>query len=67
MNSAEKLFVEYWSLVIDQLGGSPSYSDLAELTHETQVELFGFCSCEDNEGNENPYSDCPSDNAERSR
>jgi len=67
MNSAEKLFVEYWSLVIDQLGGSPSYSDLAELTHETQVELFGWCVCEDNEGNENPYSDCPSDNAERSR
>ncbi len=59
MNKSEKLFVDYWSLVIDQLGGSPSYSDLAELTHETQVELFGFCSCEDNEGNENPYKDCP--------
>jgi hypothetical protein len=67
MNSAEKLFVEYWSLVIDQLGGSPSYSDLAELTHETQVELFGWCVCEDNEGNENPYSDCPSDDSERRR
>lgn len=59
MNSAEKLFVDYWSLVINQLGGSPSYEDLAELTHETQVELFGFCSCEDNEGNHNPYEDCP--------
>lgn len=35
------------------------WSDLAELTHETQVEEFGFCSCEDNEGNENPYADCP--------
>ena len=67
MNSAEKLFVEYWSLVIDQLGGSPSYSDLAELTHETQVELFGWCVCEDNEGNENPYADCPSDDSERRR
>lgn len=59
MNSAQKEFVDYWSLVIDQLGGSPSYDDLAELTHETQVELFGWCSCEDNEGNENPHSDCP--------
>ena len=35
------------------------WSDLAELTHETQVEEFGFCTCEDNEGNENPYADCP--------
>jgi hypothetical protein len=59
MNAQEKLFVDYWSLVIDQLGGSPSYEDMMELTHETQVELFGFCSCEDNEGNDNPYEDCP--------
>jgi hypothetical protein len=36
------------------------WSDLADLTHETQVENFGFCTCEDNEGNENPYADCPS-------
>jgi hypothetical protein len=34
------------------------WSDLAELTHKTQVEEFGFCCCEDNEGNENPYDDC---------
>jgi hypothetical protein len=38
---------------------SISWSELAELTHSTQVEKFGFCMCEDNEGNENPYSDCP--------
>ncbi len=59
MKQSEKLFVDYWGLVIDQLGGSPSESDLLELTHETQVALFNFCSCEDNEGNENPYADCP--------
>lgn len=29
------------------------------LTHVTQVAIFGFCWCEDNEGNENPYTDCP--------
>jgi hypothetical protein len=34
------------------------WSDLAELTHKTQVAEFGWCSCEDNEGNENPYDDC---------
>jgi len=36
-----------------------SWSELAELTHATQVEHFSFCLCEDNEGQENPYSDCP--------
>jgi hypothetical protein len=35
------------------------WSDLAELTHATQVKQFNFCSCEDNEGRENPYEDCP--------
>ena len=35
------------------------WSDLAELTHETQVEEFGFCFCEDNDDDENPYGDCP--------
>jgi hypothetical protein len=38
---------------------SISWGELAELTHATQVERFGFCMCEDNEGNENPFSDCP--------
>jgi len=36
-----------------------SWSELAELTHATQVEHFNFCLCEDNEGQENPYADCP--------
>ena len=34
-------------------------SELAELTHRTQVAIFGWCGCEDNAGNENPYADCP--------
>ncbi len=38
-----------------------SWSEVALLTHKTQVERFGWCSCEDNEGNENPYSDCTED------
>jgi hypothetical protein len=36
-----------------------SWAELAELTHTTQVERFNFCLCEDNEGKENPYNDCP--------
>lgn len=36
-----------------------SWSEIAELTHKTQVEKFGWCCCEDNEGNDNPYPDCP--------
>lgn len=36
-----------------------SWGELAELTHKSQVELFGFCTCEDNDQEENPYADCP--------
>jgi hypothetical protein len=39
---------------------SISWGELAELTHVTQVERFNWCSCEDNDGQENPYNDCPS-------
>jgi hypothetical protein len=38
---------------------SMSWGEIANLTHATQVEAFGFCMCEDNEGKENPYTDCP--------
>jgi hypothetical protein len=36
-----------------------SWSELADLTHETQVDKFGFCVCEDTEPHEHPYDDCP--------
>lgn len=36
-----------------------SWSELANLTHETQVATFGWCSCEDNDGDDMPYDDCP--------
>ena len=36
-----------------------SYGELADFTHPLQVAVFGWCSCEDNEGKENPYADCP--------
>ena len=52
-------FTEEAGKLYCSLHRSLSYQELAELTHETQVERFGFCSCEDNEGNENPYTDCP--------
>jgi hypothetical protein len=35
------------------------WSDFVGMTHKEQVSLFDWCSCEDNEGNENPYPDCP--------
>lgn len=38
---------------------STSWGELAQLIHATQVKKFGWCSCEDNEGQENPYDDCP--------
>lgn len=36
-----------------------SWSEIAQLTHVTQVENYGFCFCEDNFDQENPYDDCP--------
>jgi hypothetical protein len=33
-----------------------SWGELAELTHVTQVDQFGFCLCEDGP---KTYSDCP--------
>jgi len=38
---------------------SYSMGDMADLTHETQVAIFNWCGCEDNDGNDNPYADCP--------
>ena len=35
-----------------------SWGELAEFTHAIQVQLFGWCACEDNGGNENPFEDC---------
>ena len=52
----KEVFVEFWRMVIEQLGGSMSYGDLADLDHETQVEIFGWCGCEDSDPQ---YDDCP--------
>jgi hypothetical protein len=41
---------------IDPSQRSYSWGEMADLTHATQVEIFGWCGCEDSE---NPYSDCP--------
>ena len=46
-------------LTTDPREESISWGELAKLTHATQVEKFNFCTCEDNEGKENPYKDCP--------
>ena len=66
-----KQFVAQWGFCPHQTGelcadclSEPSqrsydYGDMTTLTHERQVAIFGWCSCEDNEGNENPYLDCP--------
>lgn len=40
------------------------WSDLANLTHTTQVETFGFCTCEEQEYF--PYDDCPKQDLDNS-
>jgi hypothetical protein len=37
---------------------SYSWQEMADLTHTTQVELFGWCSCENTENDDYPYEDC---------
>jgi hypothetical protein len=36
-----------------------SWSELAELTHATQVERFGWCICEGTNGEGQLADDCP--------
>jgi hypothetical protein len=36
-----------------------SWGELAELTHATQVERFGWCICEDTDGEGQLHDDCP--------
>jgi hypothetical protein len=38
---------------------SISWSELAELTHATQVEKFGWCMCEGTDGEGHVFDDCP--------
>ena len=59
MNTAD--FIKYWIDANENGTDEMSYGDLGELTHDTQVAIFGFCGCEDNgnDNNESPYGDCP--------
>lgn len=52
-------FIAYWRKANDENTDEMDMMDCANLTHETQVGIYGWCSCEDNEGKANPYSDCP--------
>ena len=36
---------------------SYSWQDMANLNHDTQVETFGWCACEEQE--QFPYDNCP--------
>ncbi len=37
--------------------GSYSWQDMANLNHTAQVEIFGWCACEEQE--QFPYDNCP--------
>jgi hypothetical protein len=38
---------------------SISWEELSQLTHATQVERFGWCICEDTDGEGHLADDCP--------
>jgi len=42
---------------------SISWSELAQLTHKTQVEQFGWCICEGTNGEGQMADDCPREEA----
>jgi hypothetical protein len=42
---------------IDKSQLSYSWEEMAKLTHVTQVDIFNWCSCEEQE--QFPYDDCP--------
>lgn len=44
---------------------SISWGELAELTHATQVERFGWCICEDTDGEGQLADDCPKPTPEK--
>lgn len=41
------------------MNDSISWGELAELTHAAQVERFGWCICEDTDGQGHLSDDCP--------
>lgn len=51
-------YAKRWHDLIAE-GVDMSMGELATQTHHTQVGIWGWCMCEDNEGNTNPYDDCP--------
>jgi hypothetical protein len=43
--------------MMDKSQESYSWGELAEFTHQIQIETFNWCSCEEQEYF--PYKDCP--------
>jgi hypothetical protein len=44
---------------------SISWEELAQLTHKTQVEQFGWCICEGTDGEGQLADDCPTEGASK--
>jgi len=59
IDNAEEAYIAYWVKANENNTDEMSWEEMAKLTHSTQVGIFGYCFCEDNDGNENPFPDCP--------
>jgi len=44
---------------VEEYDGTISWGELAQLTHKTQVERFGWCICEGTDGEGQLAEDCP--------
>ena len=59
IDNAEEAYIAYWVKANENNTDQMSWEEMSKLIHSTQVGIFGYCFCEDNDGNENPFPDCP--------
>jgi len=62
MNKQTAAYIAYWLNANKTGTDQMSWGDIANLTHETQVGIYGFCTCESQEETGyRPYDDCPTE------
>ena len=59
MQKLRKDFSERGQRMSAEQDDSISWGELAQLTHATQVERFGWCICEGTDGEGQLAEDCP--------
>jgi hypothetical protein len=62
MNQQTATYIAYWLNANETGTDQMSWGDIANLTHETQLGIYGYCTCEQQEETgHRPYDDCPTE------